>query len=188
MRSPSTTGRLCAVRAEQITEPLALHGEGPCWLARTGEVAWVDMLAGRVLVTSLAGKATRAIGIPSPVAAIVRPRAGGGLVVASETGVLLLDEHDSPTLLCEIVDEPGVRMNEGSCDPQGRFWCGTMAYDMHPGGGKLYRVEPDGAYATVLADVTISNGLAWTADGAHRLLRRLDGPRRRHLRLRPCER
>ena len=87
-------------------------------------------------------------------------------MVASETGVLLLDEHDSPTLLCEIVDEPGVRMNEGSCDPQGRFWCGTMAYDMHSGGGKLYRVERDGAYATVLPDVTISNGLAWTADGA----------------------
>ena len=42
------------VRAEQLTEPIAHHGEGPCWLARSGEVAWVDMLAGRVLATSLA--------------------------------------------------------------------------------------------------------------------------------------
>ena len=66
-------------------------------------------------------------------------------MVASETGVVLLDESENPTVLCEIVDEPGVRMNDGGCDPQGRFWCGTMAYDVHPGGGSLYRVEPDGS-------------------------------------------
>ena len=165
MRSPSTPGRLCGVRAEQITEPLALHGEGPCWLARSGEVAWVDMLAGRVLATSLAGGVTRVIDIPGPVAAIVRPRAAGGLVVATETGVVLLDEDDAATVLCEIVAEPGVRMNDGSCDPQGRFWCGTMAYDVHPEGGSLYRVEPDGSFATALAGVTISNGLGWSVDG-----------------------
>ena len=166
MRSPSTPGRLCGVRAEQITAPLALHGEGPCWLARTGELAWVDMLAGRVLATSLAGGTTRAIDIPGPVAAIVRPRAGGGLVVATETGVALLDENDDPTILCEVFEEPGIRMNEGGCDPQGRFWCGTMAYDMRDGAGTLYRVEPDGSFATALAGVTISNGLGWSPDGA----------------------
>ena len=25
-------------------------------------------------------------------------------------------------------------MNEGGCDPDGRFYCGTMAYDKRPGG------------------------------------------------------
>jgi sugar lactone lactonase YvrE len=153
------------VRAEQITEALALHGEGPCWLADTGEVAWVDMLAGRVLATSPAAGTTRVIDIPGPVAAIVRPRAAGGLVVASETGVLLLDEDDVPTMLCEIVEQPGIRMNDGSCDPQGRFWCGTMAYDARDGAGSLYRVEADGSFATELAEVTISNGLGWSPDG-----------------------
>ena len=96
----------------------------------------------------------------------MRPRAGGGLVVATETGVVLLDEDDAPTLLCEIVDEPGIRMNDGGCDPQGRFWCGTMAYDARAGAGTLYRVEPDGSFATALAGVTISNGLGWSPDGA----------------------
>jgi sugar lactone lactonase YvrE len=166
VRSPSTTGRLCAVRAEQITEPLAVHGEGPCWLARTGELAWVDMFAGRVLATSLASGTTQVIDIPSPVAAIVRPRASGGLVVATETGVVLLDEYDAPTPLCEILDEPGIRMNDGGCDPQGRFWCGSMAYDSRAGAGSLYRVEGDGTVATALAGVTVSNGLAWSNDGA----------------------
>ncbi len=97
MRSPSTAGTLRVVQAEQITEPLADHGEGPCWLARSGELAWVDMLAGRVLATSLATATTQVIDIPGPVAAIVRPRTAGGLVVATETGVVLLDEHEPPT-------------------------------------------------------------------------------------------
>ena len=165
MRSPSTSGRLCAVLAEQITEPLALHGEGPCWLERSGELAWVDMLAGRVLATSPATGETRAIAVPSPVAAIVRPRAAGGLVVATETGVVLFEQHDEPSLLCQILDGPGIRMNDGGCDPQGRFWCGTMAYDSRPGGGALYRVEADGTFSEQLAAVTISNGLGWSPDG-----------------------
>jgi sugar lactone lactonase YvrE len=154
------------VNAEQITEPLAHHGEGPCWLARTGELAWVDMLAGRVLTTSLARGTTQVIDIPGPVAAIVRPRAAGGIVVATETGIALLDDHDLPTPLCEIVTEPGIRMNDGGCDPQGRFWCGTMAYDETAGAGSLYRVEADGGLATALTGVTISNGIDWSDDGS----------------------
>ena len=154
------------MQAEQITEPLAVHGEGPCWLARSGEVAWVDMLAGRVLATSLATSVTQVIDIPGPVAAIVRPRTAGGIVVATETGVILLDAYDSPTPLCEILSEDGIRMNDGGCDPQGRFWCGSMAYDARAGAGSLYRVEPDGSVTTVLTGVTISNGIGWSADGA----------------------
>lgn len=166
MRSPSTAGRLCGVRAEQITQPLANHGEGPCWLAGSGEVAWVDMLAGRVLVTTPDTGATRAIAVPSRVAAIVRPRIAGGLVVVTETGVLLLDEAEAMTGLCEIIDDSSIRLNEGGCDPQGRLWCGTMAWDAREAAGTLYRVEADGSFAAMLAGVTISNGLGWTADGA----------------------
>ena len=32
-------------------------------------------------------------------------------------------------------------MNDGACDPQGRFWAGTLAEDHHEGGGALYRLE-----------------------------------------------
>ena len=133
VRSPSTAGRLCGVRAEQITEPLALHGEGPCWLERSGELAWVDMLAGRILATSLATGATRVIDVPGRSRRWCDRARPAGSSSPRETGVVLLDEHDAPSHLCEILDEPGMRMNEGGCDPQGRFWCGSMAYDVRPG-------------------------------------------------------
>jgi sugar lactone lactonase YvrE len=57
-------------------------------------------------------------------------------------------------------------MNEGGCDPGGRFLCGTMAYDQHPGAGSLYRLDADRSVTVVLEGVTISNGLEWSPDGA----------------------
>jgi sugar lactone lactonase YvrE len=57
-------------------------------------------------------------------------------------------------------------MNDGACDPQGRFWAGTMAYDESPGAGALYRLELDSSCTTVLTGLTISNGIGWSPDGA----------------------
>jgi sugar lactone lactonase YvrE len=56
-------------------------------------------------------------------------------------------------------------MNEGGCDPDGRFYCGSMAYDQAPGAGSVYRLDPDGSTRTVLTGVTVSNGLGWSPDG-----------------------
>ena len=59
-----------------------------------------------------------------------------------------------------------VRMNDGACDPQGRFWAGTMAYDESPAAGALYRLELDGSCTTVLTGLTIANGIGWSTDGS----------------------
>ena len=37
------------------------------------------------------------------------------------------------TALDELWSDASVRMNEGGCDPDGRFYCGSMAYDQQPG-------------------------------------------------------
>jgi sugar lactone lactonase YvrE len=55
-------------------------------------------------------------------------------------------------------------MNEGGCDPDGRFYCGSMAYDMTPEAGALYRLDPGGHVLVVQERVTCSNGLAWSPD------------------------
>jgi sugar lactone lactonase YvrE len=56
-------------------------------------------------------------------------------------------------------------MNDGGCDPDGRFYCGSMAYDKRAGAAALYRLDPDGSVRAVLDGVTISNGLEWSPDG-----------------------
>jgi sugar lactone lactonase YvrE len=103
------------------------------------------------------------------VAAALRPRRAGGCVVAGERELLLSDsdELDAPLRsLGQAWDDPTVRMNDGGCDPDGRFYIGSMAYDESPGRGSLYVAGPDGALRVVLPEVTISNGLDFSPDGA----------------------
>jgi len=55
---------------------------------------------------------------------------------------------------------------EGGCDPDGRFNCGSMAYDKRAGAASLYRLAPSGEVEVVIDGVTISNGLEGSPDGS----------------------
>jgi sugar lactone lactonase YvrE len=152
------------VRAEQVTGPVAYHGEGPVWSERWGGLRWVDMLAGDVL--SLANDGTIDRRHVDNVAAVLRPRRQGGAVIGVERGFALEEADGTLTHLGELWSDANVRMNEGGCDPDGRFYCGSMAYDERPGAGALYRLDPDDSVHVVLENVTISNGLEWSPDGS----------------------
>ena len=152
------------MRAEQVTDPITYHGEGPVWSPRWGGLRWVDMLAGDVL--SLAGDGSVARRHVGDVAAALRPRRGGGAVIGVERGFALEEPDGALTTLPEVWSDDGVRMNEGGCDPAGAFWCGSMAYDHRTGAGTLYRLDPDGTVEIGLNGVTISNGLEWSPDGS----------------------
>ncbi len=150
-------------QAEQLTAPHAHHGEGPVWSPSWGGLRWVDMLRGAILHLEPGGDVSRwQVG---EVAAAFRPRAAGGVVIATERQFVVADRAGGPVrALATPVTDPAVRFNDGSCDPAGNFLCGTMAYDETPGAGSLYRLTPGGAVEVVVTGVTISNGLAWTAD------------------------
>ena len=66
------------MRAEQVTDPVAYHAEGPVWSERWGGLRWVDMLAGDVL--SLVSDGTINRRHVGNVAAALRPRRQGGAV------------------------------------------------------------------------------------------------------------
>lgn len=151
--------------AEQITDPLAHHGEGPVWHPDWPGLRWVDMLAGDVLTLDAATGAVTRSHVGS-VAAALRPCRGGGAILAVERGFAFADDSlQRVRPLPELWSDPGVRMNEGGCDPDGRFYCGSMAYRETPGAGALHRIDGRGRVTTVLSDVTISNGLHWSPDG-----------------------
>ena len=151
------------MRAQQITGPIAYHGEGPVWSERWGGLRWVDMLAGDVLSFEADGSVGRRhVGT---IAAAMRPRRAGGAVIAVERGFALEHADGTVTELGDLWSDPGVRMNEGGCDPDGRFYCGSTAYDERVGVGALYRLDPDLSVHVVAEGLTISNGIDWTPDG-----------------------
>jgi sugar lactone lactonase YvrE len=160
------------VTTPQVTawslEP-GLLSEGPRWDEERQELLWVDILGSgfhRATVTADGGPdQVRTMAFDRHVGAVA-PVAGGGYVLAAGQGFLFVDEDGSVSELAQ--PEAGrvdVRMNDGACDPQGRFWAGTMAYDESPGAGTLYRLELDGRCDAVLTGLTISNGIGWSPDG-----------------------
>jgi sugar lactone lactonase YvrE len=151
------------MKAEQLTDACAYHGEGPVWDAPAGVLRWVDMLNGDILTLAPAGDIDRRhVGT---VAAAMRSRARGGLVVAVEHGFVLIDGDGQIGPERTAFTDPECRMNEGGADRQGRFFCGSMSYDKISPRAALYRFDPDGEISVVLTGVTISNGIAWSADG-----------------------
>ena len=150
--------------AEQLTDPAAVHGEGPVWYPGWGGLRWVDMLAGDILHLTDSGAIERwPVG---RVAAAFRPRAAGGVVIATEQEFVVAEEAGGPVRsLSRVFSDPAIRFNEGGCDPAGNFIVGTMAYAETAGAGTVFRLTPDGHVDVVFSGVTISNGLAWTVDG-----------------------
>lgn len=138
-------------------------GESPVWDDRRGLLHLVDITGRRlhrVVPDSGAVASVTLEGRPGAIAL----REDGGLVAAVELHFLVLDDNgDVETRLGPVA--VGERMNDGKCDPRGRFLAGTLDGDERPGAAALYRLDPDGTIVTLLDDVALSNGLDWNAAG-----------------------
>ena len=154
-------------RPDIAIDARATLGEGPVWDEQQQRLLWVDILPGLVHRFDPATRSDDIFRVGKPVGS-ASLRRGGGLVLAVEDGFALLDPAWQRLDQVAVIEHPGppARFNEGKCDPAGRFLAGTMAYDLTVGAGSVYRLDPDLAVSRLLDDVTISNGLAWTADGA----------------------
>jgi sugar lactone lactonase YvrE len=116
-------------------------------------------------------------------------------IVGTTEGVAMVNldtgdftKHASQQNSSKPLLKPFERMNEGKCDPQGRFWTGSVAKAGHtnapsiPGGAALYRLDgwrDTGEVAKepptkVVAPATICNGIAWTPD--HKTMYWIDSP------------
>jgi sugar lactone lactonase YvrE len=150
---------------EVVLEPRASVGEGPTWDERSKMLVWVDIMGHRVHVYDPATGQDRSVDVGQPVGAAV-PRERGGLALALRDGFGLLDANlENLRMVASVeADVPTNRMNDGKCDAAGRFWAGTMAFDVVPGTGALYRLDADYQVSRMLTGVNLSNGLDWSAD------------------------
>ncbi|MXU65070.1 SMP-30/gluconolactonase/LRE family protein [Oceanomicrobium pacificus] len=139
-------------------------GEGPFWDADAGRLHWVDILApGVVSGDPVTGE--RSFRAMNELIGVAIPRAKGGFVCATETGIKLMDDKgDISVLATPEEDRPGNRFNDGKCDAKGRLWVGSLAINTEPGRGRLWRIEGDGASTMMEDQIHIANGLGWSPD------------------------
>ena len=152
------------LQAELLTPVAAEVGEGPQWDAVLGVLSWVDITVGRVHVCSALGEGLRTYEIGRAVGAAL-PAEGGGFLLAEANGFSILSASGATSpLLPMLEDKPLLRFNDAKCDPAGRAFGGTVAYDKTPGAGNLYRLDAGPIATSVLNGLTVSNGLGWSPD------------------------
>ncbi|WP_327712522.1 SMP-30/gluconolactonase/LRE family protein [Streptomyces sp. NBC_00464] len=150
-------------------------GEGPRLLA-DGTVVLVDILAGRLLRAPAEvdwpleemARLDEPLGAVAPLVEGTTGVTGRiGWLAAAGTGFVVLDSSGQVVRRIGGPEGtgPAFRMNDAVCDRAGRMWAGTMAYDGTPGSGALHLLDTDGSMRTVLEDLTVPNGPAFSPDG-----------------------
>ena len=168
-----------ALAARHWLDVSGVHLEGVTWVegadGADGRLLFVDLTPGLVYEVEVladgAPAAVRRRDLPAPVTAVHPTTRPGTLLIADGDGMALLRDGagDAPVLdrLADpLAGRPDIRMNDGNVDPVGRYFAGSMAYDIATGAARLWRLDHDGSLHTALHDVTISNGIDWSPDGS----------------------
>ncbi len=145
--------------AERLAPAGMILGEGP--IALGDGFACVDIRPGEVWRGSLDGRLDIVARYPGAVSSVAELD-DGRLVATTKDSVCLVD--DDLSIRIDDLDDD-VRFNDAKPDPAGRFVVGTMGDPVRPGSGSLWSVS-SGRSTRLLDDLTISNGLCWSADGS----------------------
>jgi sugar lactone lactonase YvrE len=150
---------------ELVLDAAADLGEGPSWDADARRLIWVDITKGLVHRFDPQTELDEVFEVGQPVGAAV-PTTSGRLALAVSDGFSLLDAGTGriERLVDVEAGVPETMMNDGKCDPFGRFWAGTKDVEGRRPLGSLYRLDEDHGLVRVLTGVTISNGLGWSPD------------------------
>lgn len=161
-------------QAEILVDRRHQLGEGPVWDERTGKLHYVDIMGNALYSLDVKRGERSCIGLTQNIGCFAL-REGGGFIMGLAAGVYLRDESGrSVQKLPRPEFDPLVRANDGKCDPDGRFWCGTSDQVDGVLKGELYVITPDGRFAKLLDGLACANGLAFRDDQVYFI----DSPRR----------
>jgi sugar lactone lactonase YvrE len=141
-------------------------GECPVWSVAEQALYWVDINAPALNRFDPATARNTTMPMPESIGCFALRR-DGGFVVALRGGFWLA--RPDGTLERKVAEAPydpaQHRFNDGRCDPQGRFFAGTMNEKRDANSAALFRLDHDFRVTRILDDLMISNGLAWSPDG-----------------------
>jgi sugar lactone lactonase YvrE len=144
----------------------SLLGESPLWHPQEQCLYWCDIPSHRLNRFDPATQQHTHWDFDTDVACCA-PLLEGGLLLALRSGLLQFNPASGQRhrLTKPPYDPAQERFNDGKADAQGRFWVGTIYEPRAPALAALYRYDA-GELVKMAGDITVSNGLAWSLDGA----------------------
>jgi sugar lactone lactonase YvrE len=149
-----------------IDAPAALLGESPLWHPTEQVLYWTDIPGMALHCHDPASGRHRQWSFDTEVGSLA-PMRDGGLLLAQRDGLWHFDPASSKRrpLAPAPYDMRHERFNDGKCDPQGRFWVGTIYEPREPALAALYRYDRARGLCRMASDITVGNGLGWSPDG-----------------------
>ncbi|MBD1557565.1 SMP-30/gluconolactonase/LRE family protein [Vibrio sp. S9_S30] len=148
-------------------------GESPLWHPDESSLIFVDIIDKALVTMDQQGHCTRVPTQDFPTACALVEQSSSHLIVAFAQGVSLVDRRSGKvTPVCQPDQMQGNRLNEGKCDPKGRFWVSSMQTNLHPDGSGKAMGRESGALFSVLGDgfakrwteyhIGLTNTMAWS--------------------------
>lgn len=140
-------------------------GEAPVWHSDENRLYWVDILQPAVYRFDPQTGVNEECKLRKLVSAVL-PRAGGGLMAATQDGIEILD-FDTGSLIPFADPETDVaenRLNDAKVGPGGSIWVGSMRLDASKPSGGLFRITSQGTVERKESGLTVSNGMDWSPD------------------------
>jgi len=143
----------------------AILGESPVWHTREQALYYVDIVGHKLQRFDPKSGELRHWEFASDVASFA-PKLDGSLLIAMRDGLWNFDPASGErALAAEAPYDPAKeRFNDGKCDPQGRFWVGTIYEPRDPALASL-NCYARGTLTREVGGVTVLNGLAWSPNG-----------------------
>lgn len=142
--------------------PTALGG-GALWHVDEQVLYFVDIVGQLLHRLNPANGEHQSWRMPGPIGCVAAT-ASGGLIAGIGDAIYAVD-LPSGHLTHKIDIDSGLRLNDGKCDRQGRFWLGTC--DPYNPMACLYRYESSGRLTPMQDNIYISNGLGWSPDNKY---------------------
>jgi sugar lactone lactonase YvrE len=144
----------------------SLLGESPFWHPDEAALYWCD-IPGKTLNRYVPATGAHRLWDLDSEPGCCAPLPGGDLLLARRDGLFRFDPRtgQGKRLAPPPYDPKTERFNDGKADPQGRLWVGTIYDPRTEPKAALYRWAA-GALVRQAAGITVSNGLAFSPDGA----------------------
>lgn len=154
-----------SMRLSVLPSPACRLGESPLWDAASGSVYWIDVWGRALHRLSLADGARRRWDLPA-LPGCVLPGLDGSLLLALADGLVRFDPvtGTSRPVAHPEAERPGGRYNDGTVDPAGRVWVGSVESGAGRLDGALYRIDAPGRFAVIADGLATPNGIAFSPD------------------------
>ena len=141
-------------------------GEGPVWVERDCALWFTDIKRQAIHRFDPATGDRKSWRAPEQVG-FVFPARSGGFVAGLQSGLFRFDPGTGGfERIVEVEpDKPSNRLNDGTVDPSGRLWFGTMDNGERERTGAFYRYARGDLARTGIDGISITNGPAVSPDG-----------------------